>query len=454
MQLLPTIIIVSVLGFFLVISIVVFIFLFLKSRKRKREPQFMSDNNRPTRQLILQSGKVIPVSEALQTASRRDPRSLDLSTMRSGNSLLSRFSRDDIMQTSGATKVLDRRTSSTRDLEAQNEGPESWEAKLRALEERLQKSRSQISTQTGETERRVSASSQKIAASLRKAYKGTPVLETETVDIPSTPGSKSTEIRTIVRKKKSGPQNIAILYPRKSGLKKEPGLYAEVRKGKNPSRSSSRASAFDPVEFAISTNSVQLPPHSFSTNTHTLSSHSKRPRNLTHDSFLSTSTSLASSESLRHGHHATEEVSSPLADTQVSHASLHNSSNCDSTLKPKPIPRPKPKVGRSRSKGVVPKSSRKREVSFIDSATESTTTSPSIQRISMMSNNSIATFASSDISSIWTFGNAQSVTILPSVASNISPALADSQRLQSKYGRYPRAKEKALPIVPRSPLPK
>lgn len=410
----------------------------------------ISDNNRPTRQLMVRSGKVIPISEAYQSASTRDLRSPDIDTIRSVNSLTSKFFQDGAVQRPQATKFFDRRTSSgLRDLEAQNEVDATWEANKRALhrpEERLRKSRSHVSSRTRETERRVSASSQKIAASLKKAYKGTPALETETVDIPPTLGSKSTEIRTIVRKKKSNPQIKMSLHSRPSETSTERTRHIAPRKRKSKPRNSWRASAFDPVGFAVSTNSVQLPPPVLSIDTRGSLSHSKRPTNTTRNSFLSISESPVSPESSKEVFAKADDATCLAKNRGTQNISPLAASDDDTT------PRPRLKIGRARFNGKGTRISHLGEISFINSATASTIMTPRLQRDSTLSNNSIATFASSDISSTWTVGNAQPVTIFPSVTTNAAPPLPDLQKLKSKYGRYPKITEKELPVVPRSPL--
>lgn len=410
----------------------------------------ISDNDRPVRQFIVRSGKVIPISQALQSASTRDLRSLEISTVRSANSLTSKFSQDGTVQPPQPTKFFDRRVSSgLRDLEAQREGAGTREANATVLyhsEERRRKSRSHVGSQTREAERRVSASSQKITASLQKAYKGTPALETETVDIPPTLGSKSTEIRTIVRKKKSDPQIRASSYPRLREASTEPTMYGEPRKQKSNPPNHSRNSSFDPVGFAVSTNSIQLPPPVLSIDTRSSLSQSKRPKNMTRTSFLSMSTSRASSDLSKEAYAKAEDTSSLSENHNIHNISPLTTSDGDMT------PRPRLKIGRSRSTGIGFRTSRVGEASFINSATVSMITTPSVQRDSMMSNNSVATFASSDMSSTWTVGNAQPVTILPSVGPTSAPPLPDLQKLKSKYGRYPKIKEKALPVLPRSPL--
>lgn len=89
---------------------------------------------------------------------------------------------------------------------------------------------------------------------------------------------------------------------------------------------------------------------------------------------------------------------------------------------------------------------------------------------SVMSSRSVLTIASSEISSNWTIGDAQAVDITPCIGpeeqtdgevSELEGDPADrhtppyAKTLRSKYGRYPRGRrDKALPTIPRSPLSK
>ena len=88
---------------------------------------------------------------------------------------------------------------------------------------------------------------------------------------------------------------------------------------------------------------------------------------------------------------------------------------------------------------------------------------PSVR--SVLSSRSVLTIASSEISSNWTIGDAQAVDITPCIGpeeqaegsaselegDRLTPDYAKT--LRSKYGRYPRGRrDKALPTIPRSPL--
>ena len=95
-------------------------------------------------------------------------------------------------------------------------------------------------------------------------------------------------------------------------------------------------------------------------------------------------------------------------------------------------------------------------ISFFDSATSSEESNTMGRGVSVMSNRSNFTIASSEISSSnWTFGSAKVVNIYPSVAQEEEQSIPSyAQTLRSKYGRYPKGRrDKALPgVPPRSPL--
>lgn len=111
------------------------------------------------------------------------------------------------------------------------------------------------------------------------------------------------------------------------------------------------------------------------------------------------------------------------------------------------------RVERARPESIDARVSPVKDFSPADSAMESIKSGRSLQRESIISNNSIVTFASSDLSSTWTFGNARPVPILPGVTPRAPGTTPAPRRPKSKYGQYGAAgSEKALPGVPKSPL--
>lgn len=433
------------------ISCTLFVFHYMKVRAHRKTPQMAQDNQRPTRQLTVRGGKVIPVSEAVQTPSARDVRSVDLSTLRSANSIKSKLSQDRNFQSPRATvKSFDRRRSSAlADLEAQNGAAETWEANVQRLhlsDERLRDPYT-AKNRRREADRRVSISSQTIAASLKKAYRGTPAFETQALQIPPTLlASEPAEIHTKVRKKKRDlnlgrPPSINTY---KNGFEAT-RLTPSPREQRPVSQTFNRntSESLQASGFAVPTKGIE-PPKSAFLNRHSLPAEQPRPLDWTRNSFFSASISSASSTQLQ------QPDPSSLADRQ-DRQSGPRPADRHSQLRPKSSMRnPSMKPHR-----IDTKVSNIRDTSFINSATSSTTTAPNLQRDSRLSSSSIATFASSDLSSTWTFGNAQPIAILPGIMSRTpapSPA-STSRRPKSKYGRYPKKRrEKELPVVPRSPL--
>ncbi|MCJ1461729.1 hypothetical protein MMC07_000328 [Pseudocyphellaria aurata] len=409
MRLLPIIIVVSLLGLLLIISGTLFTFHYMNVRARRKSPQMTQENQRPIRQLTVRRGKVIPISEAVQTASTRDVRSLDLSTIRSGASMKSKLSQDRTMRSPRATiKSFDRRHSSAlADLEAQNEASETWEAnvqRLHYLDEGLRDPRYINSTR--------SRPKKKSDSNLGRPPTSIETHKNESEATKFTPESR----------------------------KQQPGVQKSNRH---------TSGSLQGPYHAVPTNTIR-PPQSAFLNRHSTPAEQQRPLDWMRSSFFSTSVSEASSTQLHLPGAAEKAHASPLADRQ------------DRPSEP-PAPvrgshsRPKSSIQNSRAKPhkIDTKVPNIRDTSFIDSATSSATTVPNLQRESMMSSSSIATFASSDLSSTWTFGNAQPIAILPGIMSR-PPAPSpgpSSRRPKSKYGRYPKKrKDKELPIVPRSPL--
>lgn len=469
MQLLPIIIVVSLLGLLLILSCILFTCYVRKRRTEWREgPEMIHDNH--TRQLTVRSGKVIPKSEAFPTPSTREVRSLDLSTvrsMRSVNSTKTKFSQDRFFH-SPRTRSFDRRRSSAAaDPEAQNEAAETWEANvkdLRHLDLRLRDPRFVFH---GEGERKGSISSQKIAASLKKAYKGTQTLETETVEIPPTIGSEPTEIRTLVRKRKSDSNLkrsslVKVIADESETGKVSPTLRKQQSAIQQYSRNAS--SSFQGAAHAASTKAIQPPPPALLplVSRHSAAAHLTLPDSRTRTSFLSTSVSSTSST-----HHppkidASGRVPPPSPiETPTVKLIMQPANNHDGQLRSQLSTESQPSTHSRRMKppDINTNISDLGETFFIDSATTSTPNANAngVQRDSFMSSSSLATFASSDLSSTWTFGNAQPIAILPSVLSRAATAAAaaspNARRPKSKYGRFSKPRrEKDLPILPRSPL--
>lgn len=436
-------------------SFVLFMVHCMKVRAHRKRSTNINYNQRAIRQLTVRSGKVIPISQAFQTASTRDVRSLDMSTLRSANSVKSKFSHDRIRQSPRATiRSFDRRRSSAlADLEAQNDAAQTWEAnvkELHYLDERLREPRYTLHSQGSEAERRESISSQKITASLKKGYKGTPALETETLELPPIPGVQPAEIRTIVRKKKSDANvkrySLIKTFPDGSETAKvSTSLHRQQSESHPPNRKKARA--FQRDGYDASTNPIQVPRPAALMNRHSSPEH-QLLANDGRNSLLSKSVSTASLALSQSIDPSNVVPPLPLAQGQDSR-SVAGPINDAIDWAPKASADMVP----TKRHYIDSKFSRIRDASLINSATSPTTTTQGFQRESMMSNESVATFASSDISSTWTFGNAQPIAILPGVYPRAMASSPVLRRPKSKYGRFhKRRSEKDLPVLPRSPL--
>ena len=467
MELLPIIIVVSLLGFFVTLTTILFTWQYLKARERRRRRPSGGSNHRPTRQLTLRSGQVIPKSEAQDTASTRDPVSIDIPSPgpRSPGSMQivsykadarrdSHYRQKIAAQDHGHPPIL-------ADLEAQyqdanrsekisTEPPRRNEhlviAKARAqsippsigpdrqgsvtvprpalvnIESRRpsasksagsQRSRSNTSKGQDTQTRR---SSREITDSLQKAFKGPAILGGETPELPASPviSNRSTHIAESKRTSERRPS----------------------------------AQTFDSATLssrAVS-DSIERPAPLFSGVNYTPHVRFAPSDDVNRISFFSTTDSTNSSiASAQLSPVSPITRAPPPSKVELVHYSPPSSEKLSSPeLASPPLFRDTPPQLDTPEFG---------EKSFFDPATSSDERPNPLNRgVSVMSNRSVLTIASSEISSNWTIGNAQVVNIYPSVAQQRSPP-PYARTLRSKYGRYPRGRrDKALPVIPKSPL--
>lgn len=269
MRLLPIIIIVSVLGSLLAVILIAFACHCWRIRaRRKRISIAFNDQNLP-RKLTLRNGKVIPVSEIVSTVLASRAHSSDVGTIRPGNLLKSKFWKTGLLPSTAAATFLDLcRSSPSPDLEAQSEGSQTRELNggiIRQMEEQPREPRSPLDAPLAEDGNDPPASRRKITTSLKKAYKGAPILETVTIEIPPAPFSRPATIRTLVRN-----QTRSALVPKSSGA----GVTADrssdltstesFREERPISQPSLRAIPADAIGLAISTDSNQWDSPAFS----------------------------------------------------------------------------------------------------------------------------------------------------------------------------------------------
>ena len=265
-RLLPIIIVVSILGFFLVIAFVLLVTYCWRNRARRERSSMTSDDQGPPRQLTVRKGKVIPVSEIISTANASRLRASIFSPVGSGNRLKSKFWRTGFLPSTCDPTFKDRcRSSPPLDLEAQSESSDAMEEGvriLRQLEGQLRELKNPLHSRPAADGKSALASSREITKSLKNAYKAPPALETVTIEIPSTLGSWPTTIRTLVRKKTTSNAATAPSSKPEVGEQRSAEVAPAEKRGDErlTAPSSLRGIPADAIGLAISTNAIPLNP--------------------------------------------------------------------------------------------------------------------------------------------------------------------------------------------------
>ena len=473
MEILPIIIIVSLLGFFIILTLILFTWQYLRARERRRKHRSSESERyyKPTRKLTLQSGRAIPTSQKQDTASTRGPHSLDMTsplpiftaptyTVTCEASTHGSPQRRPIIssQDHRHPPILEAR-SQKRDVERPRRvvsepnrpkekkvSPRVWSVPthltaekdgsltiprpaLVTIESRRPSATKSIESQTQRVSdpkattqpRRSSASKgQEITDSLQKAYQGPLGLGGRVYDVPTSPVLWN------------GP------------------IHSAESRGAGERRTSGGSLESPAVSSRVISDSIERPPPLFSGG-----SSSPRVRfapptkvDLNRVSFLSMTDSVSSSVALEQVSPISPLIPSmrapPPSTVELTHYDLS------------PLSSSKASATRVRDTPPHLKTPDFGQISFFDSATSSSE-EPSLPNrgVSVMSNRSNFTIASSEISSSnWTFGNAKMVNIYPSVAQEKERSTPPyARKLRSKYGQYPRGlRNKALPVVPKSPL--
>ena len=502
MEFLPIIIIVSLLGFFIILTAALFTWQYLKAREQRKRRQNSESQDRPTRHLTVRSGQVIPKSEAAETASTRDPASLDLPSPRATYTVKCEAERRKTSDTwppkvsarhqDKSSKVTDvevgkkdagrskiaaytwpskpaaagqRYPFGIIDLEAQIHdagGLKIAESEPFRRKEEIAKARAKLSRPVLMTQRSgsvtlprpalVNIESRRPSAAKSHDSRSRRTSKSKSISQSRHPSStKNREIAESLQKAYTGP---LILGGEAHQLPLSPmprNLAHNTVESRRASerRSSGRSVDSSTVSSRVIPESVQRPPPLFSTVDYSPHVSFAPDQHVSPDdddvnrvSFLSMTDSASSS--------ITNEQVSPV--TQAPLPSLNELIQHE--LSPPAfsgiVSDTPPQLG-------TPDFG---NMSFFDSATSSDESkqleSPKkLQRgVSVMSNRSILTIASSEISSNWTIGNAQVVNIYPSLAPEKERATPPyARKLRSKYGRYPRGRgDKALPGIPKSPL--
>lgn len=512
MELLPIIIIVSLLGFFIILTAGLFTWQFLKAREQRKQRQDSESQDRPTRHLTVRSGQVIPKSEAAETASTRDPASFDLPSPRATYTVKCEAERRKTSDTWPPKVAAHRpdKSSKATNIEAQSEDATrskvaayTWPPKPAARtqkypfgvidleahaqdagmskiaqsepfrrKEETAKARAKVSRPILNAQRSGSLTLPRpalvtIESRRPSAAKSHDSQSRRTSKSKSNPqsrhpsSSKNREIAESLKKAYTGPSRLGGEAHRlpTSPILWNPSLHTAESTRASGRRSSGRSVSGSTVSSRVISDSVQRPPPLFSTIDYSPHVRFAPVQDVSHVnddvnrvSFLSMTDSASSS-------YTTEQVSPVMrapppsinelayyeTSPPVSRGIVSDRPDTSGFIRDTPPQLGTPDFG---------------NMSFFDSTRSSDESSQfespkKMQRgVSVMSNRSILTIASSEISSNWTIGNAQVVNIYPSVTQEKDMATPPyARRLKSKYGRYPRGRgDKALPVIPKSPL--
>ncbi len=461
MRLLPIIIVMSLLAFFVALTISIFVVQYLRTPdRRKQQRPTAGGNEKPTRQLTVRSGKVVPRSEAMQTASTRHLESLDLSSLGSGYSSKVKVTMEKPSRSTPQTERSEqRRSSAYTDLEAQENALEKkWEENMKAfhVDERFMESWKAINSRSNIIERTrpvpesqlPAISGQRIAESLRKGYNGPLTLSGQPVEVPAAPLPKPAKAYTLSRKTTNDSGIMPPSKVQKGDIAPEHTPSSNRHQKKKSDINPDDHPPKSPRVSFVLPKAIQIPLPVHATSVHSPYARTESPIHNTPVSFFSTSESPASS--------AISQVTPSLVNAPPPSPTDMPSSQ---TLQPHEVdgtPQRTPSTQSRRKKPLeidtnIPNLS---DTSFIDSADSSEKNASDRPRgQSVMSNHSVLTFASSELSSIWTFGNAQPVAIVAGVTPRTLAMHPNAMRPKSKFGRRLKSrKEKALPVIPKSPL--
>ncbi|KAL8777341.1 MAG: hypothetical protein Q9213_007904 [Squamulea squamosa] len=541
MELLPIIIVVSLLAFFIALTLVILAWRALSKTERRTKRQAAHENQGPVRQLTLRNGKTIPLPHPMYGLGKEDLHSADLSTVRTNGSEKSREKprRGPFTLTplDPRPKLFGPRDSSPpSDLEAQTDiDPKRFEENLKTLQilnnRLLEEPQNRVMPRRVETKRRwpgnspTTISSRKIAESLHKAYNVTsyPSRQVSQVsDYPLSPKSKPLprhlrrpdQLGSLLdpqqrRASKTRSENIQPRKTRAGQPSKEPPR----AKGRQDSGKSFSLPSDFPPQALQAVQAIKVPPPVVLVETgsskeridsfegHNVISFFSSSTTKTRDSRASSAgqsgftskrvSTVPSSPPLRLS--ATviapppaikaPAVKAPPPTPATTTSSLEKEKKPTAVEVPKPL-KPSPTKIRfdvgTKSEAAKPRppdidieaANAKRRTSLLldndnkisDDSPVSPLTEDAPRGQSARSTRSFATFASSDISSAWTFGKAQPMPIFPSVTpravgmesgNHITPARPNRispLRPKSKYGRKVKPSGmKALPVLPKSP---
>ena len=527
MRLLPIIIVVSLLAFFIALMLVILACQYARSRTRRRAKRHHTNSHRPTRQLTVRSGKVIPIEQAMQQGGT-GLNSVDLTSVKSAIS--TQGSHEAVQAPAPVHSGNLRRFSAFADPEAQLHTFDRWQFNDKALRTLGQQ---HLKPLKPPVTRRISDNRKaSITESLVKAYQGPPIPGSEPIELPASPLSRPLVIRkTSMKKPVENTDNKLSTAPRPQMRSKSVGrskTYYDQKvrfqpestdprrksEGGPPSRLKQRlaSESVSPLRLAELT---QLPTPPFI----------GTPDNFRNSVVKASEDFRTSLDIYDHGPKSffsnspsSSVVSSPIAPLSTATTGVSPLTPSVPTFSPMTPSQPafpsplsvcrgipnNPSPPRSQPPendtiGSSPKYKSKRppdidtssylqrpysphrnrdsNTSFIDSSSTTKTArtptahtptnlshTPTTSRTpkeirdlhrgpSVMSNRSDVTFAASDISTTWTFGNARQMSIVPSVQPQ-QLSMPPVQRPKSKYRSKMRVRrvqgnDKGLPGLPR-----
>ncbi|KAL8836012.1 MAG: hypothetical protein Q9176_006582 [Flavoplaca citrina] len=531
MELLPIIIVVSLLAFFVALTLAILAWrAFNRSSNGRTKRHATKQKQGPVRQLTLRNGKATILPHDMYGLGKDDLNSAELSTVRTNGSEKSRekprrgpFTLTPI---DPHPKLFGFRDSSPpSDLEAQTHlDPKKFEENLKTLQmlnnRLLEEPQNRVIPQPSKSRRKWqgnssnTASSRKITESLHKAYNVSsypPRQLSQISDYPLSPKSKPIP-RHLRRSDPTGTsldsQQRRVSKPKSENtqpLKNRASQQSEELPRAKARQDSGKSFSLPP-DFPPQ---VKLPPPIAPIETR--SSHVRSDSSERHDPvsfFSTTSTKSRNSRASSTGQSGTtsKRVSTvpsipplrlpstviaptPALRVSVSKAppptpatttsSLEKEKQADPVDIPKPLKPSSTKIRfepSTKSESTKPRppdidieaaNAKRRTSALVDNEDQAPRVSPvsleteeAPRGQSARSTRSFATFASSDLSSAWTFGKAQPMPIFPSVApravglesGNTITPLRAPLRPKSKYGRKVKASGmKALPVLPTSP---
>ena len=490
--------------------LVIMAYQYSRSRARRKARANGISSHRPTRQLTVRSGKVIPLAQAMQI-NEMGFDSPGLSSLGSGKSTHGSLAPE--VQTPGRIHEGNvRRFSAIVDPEAQMHPYEGLSANDKALRtlgaQHLKPLKPPRKRGTGDT-RKAS-----ITESLLKAYQGPPIPGSEPIELPASPLS-----RPLITRKTSMKKPAESTIPEASVLPRQPLRSKSVGRSKTSCDQKVRFQQCNmetrrkseggrPSRLRRVTTSEGVPPFQLAE----VAQLPTPPFIGTPDNFRNSvveasedfRTSLEiydqAPQSFFSNSPSSSVVSSPIAPLSTGVSPLTASAPAFSPLTPSsdnfpsPLGRgipvnPSPPQEKEKETSGSPKYKQKRppdidttsylsrpyephsdsSIAFNEASSTTKTPTRPVSRTpttgrtpkeirdlhrgpSVMSNRSDVTFAASDVSTNWTFGNARQMSIVPGVAPQ-QLSMPPVQRPKSKYRRKRRVERmdkdaKRLPILP------